>query len=96
MIYIDGMVFGDHTMIGAIGVDAEGHKHVRDIAKEPPKMPPRPIRGDVTFTSNCFWIKVEILCVLFTPLCVIAVGALLNRFSTMLGETLGQSHKPLR
>ena len=28
IIYINGMVFGDHTMIGAIGVDAEGHKHV--------------------------------------------------------------------
>ena len=31
IIYIDGMVFGDHTMIGAIGVDAEGHKHVLAI-----------------------------------------------------------------
>jgi hypothetical protein len=25
IIYIDGMVFGDHVMIGAVGVDAEGH-----------------------------------------------------------------------
>jgi hypothetical protein len=25
VIYIDGMVFGDHVMIGAVGVDAEGH-----------------------------------------------------------------------
>jgi len=31
IIYIDGMVFGDHTMIGAIGVDTEGHKHVLAI-----------------------------------------------------------------
>ena len=31
MIYIDGMVFGDHTMVGAIGVDAEGYKHVLAI-----------------------------------------------------------------
>jgi hypothetical protein len=23
VIYIDGMVFGDHVMIGAVGVDAE-------------------------------------------------------------------------
>ena len=28
VIYIDGMVVGDHTMIGAVGVDTEGHKHV--------------------------------------------------------------------
>ena len=31
IIYIDGMVFGDHTMVGAIGVDAESHKHVLAI-----------------------------------------------------------------
>jgi putative transposase len=31
IIYIDGMVFGDHVMIGAVGVDAEGHKHVPAI-----------------------------------------------------------------
>ena len=31
IIYIDGMVFGDHVMIGAVGVDAEGHKHVLAI-----------------------------------------------------------------
>ncbi len=31
VIYIDGMVFGDHTMIGAVGVDTEGHKHVLAI-----------------------------------------------------------------
>jgi transposase-like protein len=30
VIYIDGMVFGDHV-IGAVGVDAEGHKHVLAI-----------------------------------------------------------------
>jgi transposase-like protein len=29
--YIDGVVFGDHTMIGAVGVDSEGHKYVLGI-----------------------------------------------------------------
>ena len=27
-IYIDGLIFGKYTMIGAVGVDIEGHKHV--------------------------------------------------------------------
>jgi transposase-like protein len=31
IIYMDGVVFGDHTMIGAVGVDAEGRKHVLGI-----------------------------------------------------------------
>jgi len=31
IIYIDGMVFGDHVMIGAVGVDTEGNKHVLAI-----------------------------------------------------------------
>jgi transposase-like protein len=31
VIYIDGIVFGDHTMIGAVGVDLEGNKHVLGI-----------------------------------------------------------------
>ena len=31
VIYIDGVVFGEHTMIGAVGVDAEGNKHVLGI-----------------------------------------------------------------
>src|SRR5271157_3462030 len=31
VVYIDGMAFGDHVMIGAVGVDAEGHKHVLAI-----------------------------------------------------------------
>jgi putative transposase len=31
IIYVDGMAFGDHVMIGAVGVDAEGHKHVLAI-----------------------------------------------------------------
>ena len=31
IIYIDGMVFGDHVIIGAVGVDADGHKHVLAI-----------------------------------------------------------------
>lgn len=37
VIYIDGMRFGDHHVIAAVGVDAEGHKHVlglRDGATE--------------------------------------------------------------
>lgn len=29
--------------------------------------------------SISLWIKVKILCLLFTPLCLIAVAALLNR-----------------
>jgi transposase-like protein len=31
IIYIDGVVFGEHTMIGAVGVDTEGYKHVLGI-----------------------------------------------------------------
>ena len=31
IIYMDGVVFGDHTMIGAVGVDTEGRKHVLGI-----------------------------------------------------------------
>ena len=31
IIYIDGLIFGDYTMIGAVGVDTEGNKHVLGI-----------------------------------------------------------------
>ena len=31
IVYIDGVVFGEHTMIGAMGVDVKGHKHVLGI-----------------------------------------------------------------
>ena len=31
VIYIDGLLFGDYTMIGAVGVDCEGNKHVLGI-----------------------------------------------------------------
>jgi putative transposase len=31
ILYIDGMVFGDHIMIGAVGVDIDGNKHVLAI-----------------------------------------------------------------
>jgi transposase-like protein len=31
IIYLDGIVFGDHHVIGALGVDAEGHKHLLGI-----------------------------------------------------------------
>ncbi len=31
VIYVDGLIFGDYTMIGAIGVDVEGNKHVLGI-----------------------------------------------------------------
>ena len=31
IIYIDGLIFGDYTMIGAVGVDSEGRKHVLGI-----------------------------------------------------------------
>jgi transposase-like protein len=33
IIYIDGVVFGEHTMIGAVGVDTEGRKHVLGIGE---------------------------------------------------------------
>jgi len=32
VIYIDGVQFGGHHVIGAIGVDVEGHKHVLGVA----------------------------------------------------------------
>lgn len=31
ILYIDGMAFGDHVMIGAVGVDTDGNKHVLAI-----------------------------------------------------------------
>jgi transposase-like protein len=31
ILYIDGMMFGDHIMIGAVGVDIDGNKHVLAI-----------------------------------------------------------------
>jgi len=31
VIYIDGLIFGDYTMMGAVGVDVEGNKHVLGI-----------------------------------------------------------------
>jgi len=31
VIYIDGLIFGKYTLIGAIGVDTQGHKHVLGI-----------------------------------------------------------------
>lgn len=31
VIYIDGLIFGDYTMIGAVGVDSAGKKHVLGI-----------------------------------------------------------------
>jgi putative transposase len=31
VIYVDGMVFGEHHVISAVGVDAQGHKHVLGI-----------------------------------------------------------------
>jgi hypothetical protein len=31
VIYIDGLIFGDYTMIGVVGVDVEGNKHVLGI-----------------------------------------------------------------
>jgi transposase-like protein len=33
VIYIDGQRFGDHHVLSAVGVDIEGHKHVRGTAK---------------------------------------------------------------
>jgi len=31
VIYLDGMVFGEHHVISAVGVDRAGHKHVLGI-----------------------------------------------------------------
>lgn len=33
IIYIDGIVFGDYCVIGAVGVDSEGFKHVLGLAE---------------------------------------------------------------
>jgi transposase-like protein len=33
IIYLDGLVFGDHHVIGAVGVDVQGRKHVLGIAQ---------------------------------------------------------------
>ncbi len=33
VIYLDGMVFGDHHVIGAVGVDTEGRKHVLGLVE---------------------------------------------------------------
>lgn len=35
VIYLDGMKFGEHWMIGAVGVDDQGHKHVLGIQEGP-------------------------------------------------------------
>jgi len=31
VIYIDGLIFGDYTMVGVVGVDSQGYKHVLGI-----------------------------------------------------------------
>jgi len=33
ILYVDGMIFGDHHVVGAVGVDAEGKKHVLGLAE---------------------------------------------------------------
>ena len=33
VLYLDGVIFGDHHVLVAVGVDAEGHKHVLGIAE---------------------------------------------------------------
>ena len=33
IIYLDGVIFGDHHVLVAVGVDAEGHKHVLGVAE---------------------------------------------------------------
>lgn len=33
IIYVDGVVFGEHHVLGAIGVDTEGYKHVLGVAE---------------------------------------------------------------
>jgi len=32
IVYIDGIVFAEHNIIAAVGVDSEGYKHVLGIA----------------------------------------------------------------
>jgi putative transposase len=39
ILYIDGMTFGDHVMIGAVGVDTEATSMCWRSAKAPQKMP---------------------------------------------------------
>jgi putative transposase len=33
ILYVDGIIFGDHHVVGAVGVDAEGKKHVLGLAE---------------------------------------------------------------
>lgn len=33
VIYVDGVIFGEHHVLGAVGVDTEGHKHVLGVAE---------------------------------------------------------------
>lgn len=33
IIYVDGVIFGEHHVLVAVGVDAEGHKHVLGLAE---------------------------------------------------------------
>jgi transposase-like protein len=33
IIYLDGLIFGSHHVLAAVGVDAQGHKHVLGIAE---------------------------------------------------------------
>src|SRR5207247_4253540 len=33
VIYVDGVRFGDHQVLGAVGVDREGRKHVLGLAE---------------------------------------------------------------
>ncbi len=33
IVYIDGLIFGGHMVIGVIGVDTQGHKHVLGVAE---------------------------------------------------------------
>jgi len=32
IIYLDGLIFGEHHVLCAVGVDAQGHKHVLGLA----------------------------------------------------------------
>src|SRR5437016_5557708 len=33
VLYVDGVIFGEHHVLGAVGVDAEGGKHVLGLAE---------------------------------------------------------------
>jgi hypothetical protein len=56
----------------------------------------RPISDYVQSVSPSFWIRAQIVCLLFTPLAAIGFIALLNSLAAMLGKSFGHFRKQLR